>query len=288
MSYILEALKKSEKQRELGGVPTLHNIAHQNETAQHGHNRVIVIVAVVLLLVNLSFVGYWGLMSSKQTISSKEAGVSRGAFEDDIAIQSEESSSLVWNESAGTPSTRLPPAPSLAKMPLHSVSEYSGGDLSVQSLSTERTAPGVLKSASLPSYKVREFDLESELDALAEENVEWPSSSTTVAYRNDANVASSWRSEAQTSTQSEASLYDWGELPTVDELSIDVQNKLPAELSLTSHLYSSNKRYRSIILNGRFLKPSQSLNADIEVVEIVEQGVILSINDDYFRIFIEQ
>ena len=72
-------------------------------------------------------------------------------------------------------------------------------------------------------------------------------------------------------------------LPQLQELSVDLQSQIP-DMSFSSHMYSSEPRFRSITINGKRLKEGHYLNDQIQVREITEKGVVLGLDNTLFEV----
>ena len=68
MSYILDALRKSERQRQIGEVPRIHTVQDGYTTEPAGRNPWI-LIAVIAILANIS-IGGWFWWQHQQTASS--------------------------------------------------------------------------------------------------------------------------------------------------------------------------------------------------------------------------
>lgn len=72
-------------------------------------------------------------------------------------------------------------------------------------------------------------------------------------------------------------------LPQLQELPASMQRRVP-DMSFSSHMYSSEPRFRSIIINGKRLKEGHYLSDEIRVQEITDKGVILSLDGTPFEV----
>ena len=72
-------------------------------------------------------------------------------------------------------------------------------------------------------------------------------------------------------------------MPQLEELSQSDRAGIP-DLNFSSHMYSSHPRFRSIIINGKRLKEGQFYDADLQVREITEAGVIMSKGPVLFQV----
>lgn len=72
------------------------------------------------------------------------------------------------------------------------------------------------------------------------------------------------------------------DIPRIEDLSPADQQMIPA-LKFSSHIYSSNPESRRIVINQRYLREGQSVQG-VRVVEVTEEGVVLGVSGMVFRI----
>ncbi len=74
-----------------------------------------------------------------------------------------------------------------------------------------------------------------------------------------------------------------GYLPQMDELPDYVRAQIP-DMTFSSHMYSSMPRFRSVVINGSRVKEGQMVGDTIQVTEITETGVVLSVGGTLFQV----
>lgn len=71
-------------------------------------------------------------------------------------------------------------------------------------------------------------------------------------------------------------------VPDIDKLPASVREKLPP-LAISFHFYSHDPGSRMVSINGHLLREGQTMNEDLKVEEIIADGVIMSFQGDRFR-----
>ncbi|PCJ35304.1 MAG: hypothetical protein COA99_13950, partial [Moraxellaceae bacterium] len=71
--------------------------------------------------------------------------------------------------------------------------------------------------------------------------------------------------------------------PQISELPQSVYSQIP-DLTFSSHMYSSQGRFRSITINGRRLKEGKHYDERLLVREITEKGVVMSFDGTLFEV----
>jgi len=106
-----------------------------------------------------------------------------------------------------------------------------------------------------------------------------PAPSKRVTVSNYANKPSSFVPAVPEQPSTPQSYY----LPQLSELPQHIQSQIPT-LQFSSHMYSSQERFRSITINDRRLKQGQFYSEALFVKEITETGAILSFNETLFEV----
>lgn len=88
--------------------------------------------------------------------------------------------------------------------------------------------------------------------------------------------------EAELSQEDELPQETPDDIPRIEDLSPADQQMIPA-LKFSSHIYSSNPESRRIVINQRYLREGQSVQG-VRVVEVTEEGVVLGVSGMVFRI----
>lgn len=72
-------------------------------------------------------------------------------------------------------------------------------------------------------------------------------------------------------------------LPQLDELPAHIRQQVP-DMAFSSHMFSSMAKFRSVVINGNRVKEGQMVGDNIQVREITETGVILSLGETQFQV----
>ncbi|MDX1692702.1 MAG: general secretion pathway protein GspB [Ketobacteraceae bacterium] len=254
MSYILEALKKSEQERRRGEVPEINRFDAQ-EVSDERKLGIWPIVVAALIAVNLAVLFFWAPW--EQSVPA-DAVVAPGAAgeQDESAV-------------AGAAGSR----PSDASERSGDVPAARPGGSKVSATGEDRVK---VAPAKLPDVAPREpvkpaITPEPEPAAVSQPEPE------VIRPRRAAEPEPEPEIIRPRSTPSTSYL------PQLQELPANLQQQVP-DLSFSSHMYSSEPRFRSIIINGRRLKEGQFLDDRIQVREITDKGVVLSLDGTLFEV----
>lgn len=72
-------------------------------------------------------------------------------------------------------------------------------------------------------------------------------------------------------------------MPQLEELPPEERSVIP-DMTFSSHMYSSMPRFRSIIINGKRLKEGEYFNDTLQVREITDKGVVMSNGSTLFSV----
>jgi general secretion pathway protein B len=72
-------------------------------------------------------------------------------------------------------------------------------------------------------------------------------------------------------------------VPLIDDLPEIVRNELP-EMDFNSHMFSSDPRFRTVMINGKSLRENDLVDTRTRVMKITEVGVILQFDELRFRV----
>ena len=94
-------------------------------------------------------------------------------------------------------------------------------------------------------------------------------------------------STQQNNPASDSTEQEFADLPYLNELSTGDRRGIP-EMEFSSHMFSSSPKFRSVVINGVQLKQGDAFAGDIDVIEITEEGVVLDKEGLAFRINVMQ
>ena len=256
MSYILDALRKSEQERQRGKVPDF-NSAPTLATGEPTKSSPWPMIAVALLSINLvvAVVYFMNRSDSSPAPAMAQAESPSAAVSGSLAQPTQitasssstpsQASTQLSNAPGNAPASAVQPAPSYEPPPRIALRE-----------SVYEPTP-VVEPAQTTSQPVAE-----------------PTTKPIVKPKSQS---------AQTKPAASSPAPSVGYLPQLEELSPQQRQGIP-DLTFSSHMYSSMPKYRSIIINGKRLKEGQFYNSDIQVREITESGVVMSQGNTLFEV----
>ncbi|MDD3815176.1 MAG: general secretion pathway protein GspB [Desulfocapsaceae bacterium] len=250
MSYILEALKKSDRERKQGEVPDLQS----NHALSFGHGKrekrsslgKWILLAVVFVLLALAV--YWRMQSSSVALQEKISALEK---------------SVVQLKEQPVTAVDLPPA----------VKEEA---VSQPSPVIEKDEVPALVQSSAPQEEVvtKPFVMATEdSERMVPENISDPG----IAGQTVINVGD-LPPQVQQQVDSESA----EALPLVQDLPPGVQKMLP-QLKLAGHVYAKEADKRMIIINNRICREGDLVENQLYLEKILWEGVVLRYQDIRFR-----
>ena len=239
MSYILDALKKSEEERKKGDVPGLQTYTPTAEPSSG--NKAWVIGIVVLITTNIVGLAFWAPWRTTNDLVETSAQTST------------QPKDQVIRRSAPTPPVQVPSIPVQPTAP-----------------QKNEVAKTVVKTANKTINKpiIRPV-IKTMAKALVEPAAKLPST-----HRAEPAPEEGYKEKVTPST---------AYLPQLSELPQSLQAKIP-DLTFSSHMYSSQDKFRSITINGKRLKQGRYYNEHLYVNEITEKGAIMGFEGTLFEV----
>lgn len=264
MSYILDALKKSQRQRELGSVPKLTT----EQLAPHRRGSGIVpwaiaAVAVAMAAILVALYGPFGhpvLEADRKAVPVAEASSSAPAA-GTLQLASQGTAPVA----AGDGQSAMPVLPPAAV----SVDPTGGSDaIRVDAVAV----PEAVAHAKAPVMDNAETSaVAGRLDAKAE-----------IAAQNGPPAAEVQPTAASTAAVSvESSVMQ--PAPLLAELPYDLQRSLPA-LALNVHVYAQIPKERFVFLNMQKYKEGERTREGVLIEEITPEGAVLRYGQQRFRL----
>ncbi len=229
MSYILDALKKSEEERKKGDVPGLQTYTPSTEVSSG--KKTWVIGVIVLIGTNVLGLFLWAPWRSTQPSSTP---VQEPTPQAHIAVKP------VIAKPIARPAVEPVAKPVVIPIVVPVIKPV------VRPIAKPATDPVVKtpRQQSAPSFKIQP----------APREVYRPQKAPSTAY-----------------------------LPQLSELPQSIQSQIP-DLTFSSHMYSSQDRFRSITINGKRLKQGRYYNDLLYVNEITEKGAIMGFDGTLFEV----
>jgi general secretion pathway protein B len=247
MSYILDALKKAESERNLGTVPTLHAQPVFNPSvsgSRAGWRRWRIPTAVIVLLailLGLAWLELWPWQQTRNEITTAAAAPQQPVHNADP-------------KQAAPTSGALPPAPAAAS-----------SDTSPPVAAVPQTAdplPAVTSPVKAKSPKPVKQKSETE-----------PAKESGIATPSQARKKAAPTPPAATPEEV---------VPTLRELPESIQREIP-QLSVGGYIYSKNPADRSILINQKLLREGDQVTPDLKLEKMTATGVILSYKGYRYR-----
>lgn len=311
MSYILDALKKSEQERKLGHLPDLSS-DHLPLQSQESRSLIIklsIITGTLLVFLLLLFVYFYfdnntAAIKTSQNImpgyekqridSPKHLDLTYSAQQDFI------------NTDANTFAKNHPVAENQMEV-IHP--DKSRREQLIKQKQTEQNQDAALKKKYEQYFKATEQkssvtlenkDQQENIRDAAKRRMQealQTSDQTPVEQNPEESMTknSEGKSISETAEESEgdatklepakeedAQYMLWEDYPSIAELSKDIQEQLPA-LHVSTHIFSSAESFRKVTINDQSLKKGAELSPGLLLQDISEEGVILSFKGVWFR-----
>jgi general secretion pathway protein B len=277
MSYILDALKKSDRERKQGEIPGLQS----DHGARHGRQKkerksplwIWLAAGSVLGLAALAL--YWGMQRSNIVLQEKLVALENSVGQlkkqpgVDIAPQAgvaEETLSqpMISKGYSDAESTIASKDGGRGQIP--AAQEVGAGEAAVQPsvIESENTKRLVATSTQQPGRE--------EKIVIKAENISPKSQTEPVAVPSQS-VAPDVGAEAETLL---------GALPFVQDLPSDVQKILPP-LKVAGHVYAKDAAKRMVMINNRICREGDLVENQLYLEQIVWEGVVLRYQEIRFR-----
>jgi len=276
MSYILDALKKSEEERHQGQVPSLGG----NSTLIHSSGAKSSVwpwVIVVLLLLNMFVIAYWLLSGNQSTDkSTNQSDVSSENF-------MEERSVSVTSKPKREPlivhhKHNLRADPVIQAIEKSASPEYKLPD---------RTPPKILVSkASNIEHQV----IQPELISPSVASIETPTQLQSDSVNEEPMLitpksgARPYSGPAYDEVIEEVTIEepDVSAVRHASDFPQSFQRRIP-DMAFNSHIFTDTPDSRRVMINNIYLREGQAFSG-LTVVQITEEGVVLSLDGQAFKV----
>lgn len=248
MSYILDALKKLEKERKRGRIPGL---SEQDSIVYHSQKKSAwpyMLISLLLLIAGV-LIAWFFLLPSKNRVSPDTSATTLKTINQD-STENTKPSPLV-----------LPPSQTLDTRPAPAVN----GD---------GTLPKMKNDKAMNSAVTGKDDLNKTSVA--------PAESSQKDSQETRKVSEPTQTEPISETPPEPLVRK--KLYKISELPPSVRESLQKFFTITAYMYSSTPSERMVRINDRMMREGQELEPGIRIEEIVSDGVILSYMK--FRFFV--
>lgn len=298
MSYILDALRKSEQERMRGKLPDLKNFG-EDENRRVGNYRLAWLIGGGLLALNAVGMSVWLMRTPAETPQVAHEKVSTASADKQTTVA----------QTVPTAPTNATQAPQPTSQPVvtsapPTVSAQGGVPQAVQpppnaTYITTTPPPGtvyyVAPSNAVPGQQIVVLP-SGAVQATPTGNVVVMPSGTPPATQSWENSTSSVpppppappppppvNLDQTLDAAGVGSMPTVSYLPQLDELPPQIRQQIP-DMAFSSHMYSSMAKFRSVVINGNRVKEGEVVGNNIQVREITETGVILSLGDTQFQV----
>lgn len=320
MSYILDALRKSEQERSRGKLPELNRFGDPDKRVS-GQHRWAWIIGAALVLTNVVGVGIW--------LSRPDTPVASADIDPASAATPVDANTPKTPVTASTPSSATTAAAPLsaasgATAPVAHGAAVQSPAVNSQTLaatpppsaatvptSAVAVAPGAVPATAVTAppagtvyYVTQGTPVPGQqIVVLPAGSAVAPATGAAGVVQMPAQPVAAWPSQgaveppppvppppppvnldqALDATGASAPTPNVGYLPQMDELPDYVRAQIP-DMTFSSHMYSSMPRFRSVVINGARVKEGQMVGETIQVNEITETGVVLSVGGTLFQV----
>jgi len=264
MSYILEALRKSQQERELGHVPTLDTSVSLSE-AEGARPSLWILSALILAALAVVIALYSALRGAPQPQALQTATTVAESAGTRASDKAEE------GPTAGTQptsATAAPPRRPVGTPPQEAPAEPEALDPSVVMEAPVATPP------QRPGRKTRVAAEPSTTQARGQEGVVPPDLIADIeAFKREVRAEQSGAIDA-TKAKDKVSLRDL-------RLPRDVRKRLP-EFVMSAHIYDKEPSKRFVLINGLKTREGEESREGIGVEQILPDGALLSFDGHEF------
>ncbi len=253
MSYILDALKKSEQERARGAIPDIKTI-HQPQPVEYNKPSRWPYILLIVLLLSVGGLGFWIYQQNMLPASNISAS----------NVTSEHGD----NREAVVAMTEIPPQQIQLEQNLNAM-KSDNVDRVIPTTPQEKPEKPKTDSAlkDKPSSGKPNVIFSDEPLTVSEKELKNAESIDDLAVLSDVQITPHTESTV-TSEPIDDKVYDIAELPE------SVKRALPS-ISFAGHVYSSTQSQRSVMLNGKKMREGQEVTKGLLLEEITVEGVVL-------------
>jgi|GEM_PF-1966003 len=269
MSYILDALKKSEQKRRQGKIPDLPPPTPGGPGSKPRRSLWLALL-VIVLIINGALLGWWLL----RTPSSGEDGLRIVAVPKSVPKNIKKEPSQ--QPSSSNKQAVLPPPPLRKKvdLPPPPVKKKAETEPLVRSIPPADTAPDHPAEMPRASDSIKATENAAPEPSRPVTATPFPEPRTEEPVHSPS-AASTTKTRGKAETKKE--IYDLDELPAT------VRRLIP-EMVVTLHFYTPEAAARMVRVNGLNLHEGNAVNRDVRVDQITPEGIIFSSSGYRFQI----
>jgi len=279
MSYILDALKKSEQERQRGSVPNLQSVQAPSKPPARKPMRWIGLISALLVL-SAAFFIYLRQPWNPEVSIKQDVTISSKAPVPEAVVPLPLST-----ETVKTLPKPKPPQPNLTQPAVKpkAATPMAGGLTPVKpppERNKRQTKP-VIKPVKPVARRIKPKAVVSKKRAMeaplsADAARQWQK--ITPSSTSQAAVVIQQPHPQQTKTQPDSR----SRLPTAAELPVAIQRVLPG-IRISAHIYSDKPASRMVIINDKTLREGETVAGGLTIEEITRDGVIFRFQTRRFR-----
>jgi len=268
VSYILDALKKSEQERARGTIPDIKTI-HQPRAVEYKKTSHWPYILLIVLLLSAGGLGFWfyqqNLPAVAEPTASGEAVVA--------GIESQANTPISGSAAAQKREAQRDSNLIAAKDFSDDNSVHTSQDIPEATISSTMKSEIGKSNAGKPNVIFSDEPL-----TVSEKELKNAEAIDDLAALSDVQIISESEVIAdEYSAPVDDKVYDIAELPD------SVKRQLPA-ISFAGHVYSSTQSQRSVMLNGKKMREGQEVTKGLLLEEITVDGVVLRSQGYRFRL----
>lgn len=292
MSYILDALKKSENERGQGNIPGVQTV-HSSSINYHQQKNVIwPYILIAAILINAAVIAYF--IYSQNTSPDNSQPIVKN-----LPVTSQGEASQSGNIYSKTPATdtsspdRYSPANASSQQSAHKIissttTRVKDSPVTARQENTrENMSESLLNNRPAAPVESRNVEQSSRTQANTEKD-------TRASYHAQTNnsqhvdkqliPAPEYPPETFSSMQTTETEWEKPEEQVIEQYDLpeQTQRELPT-LTISAHVYSSNPQQRSMIINNRFLEEGDNIMDGLVLHEITPDGAIFDYNGLLFH-----
>lgn len=269
MSYILDALKKSEKERQRGSVPDVLT-PEDAVVGRTGKRRLVPYLILCLLILSAGLLVGWLIGHPR-----KPQVVSRTAAPQQVRVESAEPAkdTPAVSASVATASPERVKTGNLLAQP----SEKIAGP----GATARKQAPDVPQAVQQGQQPIAQAEQKRDAEKRPAATVAPKETRESLASASQQTVSSHAPAEPQPARHPENPIKN--KIYSLKELPASLRQNLP-DFSISTHLYAADTASRVVRINGQMLREGEHLGPGLKLEEITPDGVVFGFDNYRFRV----
>jgi general secretion pathway protein B len=259
MSYILDALKKSEQERAQGDVPDIKTVHTPATVAAPQQSVSWLYIILISMLLAAGIVFLW-LKYLQPLPPSAEPAPALAQAKPSAPAQAPKIPPVQEKQRAAPPAVQSKPKPAQVKPPQT--------DKAQQDVKPKAKSNVVFLKQEIPEeelYSHSPYHPDAKRDTVKSDT----KAKQNVAAKQEPVVTHERVAEP--------------DIVAVTALPNDLRKRLP-DITFSGHVYSSVPARRSVIINGKQMREGEFVNDDLKLEKITSKGAVFSLGDVWFRL----